>query len=74
MEQLTYNDDIGTTLLRGTERTTLREPVSLGIVLNPVGDSSLLRVRNALVRVTDALENVVLILRDSENARSWLGD
>lgn len=74
MKQLTYNDDIRTAILRGTQRSTLGQPVSLGIVLNPVGDSSLLRVRNALVRVTDTLENVVLILRDSENARSWLGD
>lgn len=74
MKQLTYNDDIGTAILRRTQRSTLRQPVSLGILLNPVSDSSLFRVRNALVRVTDTLENVVLILRDSENARSRLGD
>jgi hypothetical protein len=67
-------NDVGTALLWGPEWAALREPVSLSIVFNPVGDGALLCIRDALVGVTDTLENVVLVLGDSENARSWFGN
>lgn len=74
LQSCPYKDDVGTTLLRGAERTTLGEPVSVGVVLNPVGDGGLLRVRDSLVGVADTLEDVVLVLGDSENTRSGLGN
>jgi hypothetical protein len=70
----TYENDVGTSLLWGPERTTLREPVSLSIVFNPIGDGTLLCIRDALVWVTDTLKDVVLVLGDSENTRSWFGN
>jgi hypothetical protein len=69
-----YENDVGTALLWGAEGATLREPVSLSIVFNPVADGSLLCIRDTLVGMTDTLKNVVLVLGDSENARSWLGN
>lgn len=74
LQSCSYEDDVGTTLLRGAEGTTLGEPVSFGVVLNPVGDGGLLGVRDSLVRVANTLENVVLVLGDSENTRSGLGN
>jgi hypothetical protein len=74
LQSCSYKDDVGTTLLRGAERATLGEPVSVGIVLNPVGDGGLLRVRDSLVGVADTLKDVVLVLGDSENTRSGLGN
>lgn len=71
---LTYNDDVGTTLLRGSQGTALGEPVSLGVILDPIGDGSLLLRGDALVGVADALEDVVDVLGDSEDTRTGLGD
>lgn len=65
---------MGTSLFWGTERATFGKPVAAGVVLNPVGDSSLLIGGNALIGMADALKDVVDVLGDAENPRSWLGD
>jgi hypothetical protein len=38
----TYNDNISATFPRWAQRTALREPIAVGIVGNPVNDSSFL--------------------------------
>jgi hypothetical protein len=68
----TYHDNISTTLLRWPQWTALGEPVTLGILGDPVNDSSLLLRRDALIRVADTLQDIVGILGDAEHTRTWL--
>ena len=70
----TYNDNISTTLAGGTERATLRKPVAMGVIGDPVDDGLLLLGRDALIRMTNALEDVVNVLGNPEDTRSRLGD
>ena len=70
--QPAYNHNVSTTLFRGAQGATLGEPVSVGILGNPVNNGLLLFGRNSLVGVADSLEDVVDVLGDTENTRSRL--
>ena len=70
----THHDDVGTTLLGGTQGTTFGEPVAVRIIGNPVDDSGLFLLGDALIRVADTLENVVDVLGDTEDTRTRLRD
>lgn len=69
----THNNDIGTTLAGGSERTALRKPVAVGVIGDPINDGFLFVGGNALVGVANSLEDVVDVLGDTENARPRLG-
>jgi hypothetical protein len=71
--KITHNHNIGTTFLGRTQGAALGKPVSARIVSDPVNDGLLLLGRDALVRMADALENVVDVLCDTEHARPRLG-
>jgi hypothetical protein len=68
----TYDHNIGTPLFWWAKRPTLGEPVTVGILGNPINDGLLLLRRHALVGVADALKDVVDILRNPENTRPRL--
>lgn len=70
----THKDNISAAFRHRSERTTLGEPVSVGILRDPVKDSLLLIGRDALIRVADSLQDVVDILGDSEDTRAGLGN
>lgn len=70
----TYNNDISTALFRPTQRPTVGKPVTLRIVGNPVNDGRLFCVRDMLVLTSNALQDIMDILGNTENSPSRLGD
>lgn len=69
-----YDDNVGTTLLRGPERTFFGKPVTMGVISDPIEDCLLFVGSDALVGVANPLENIVNILGDPEDTRTRLGN
>ena len=63
--------------LKGEEahkRSTLREPVTLGVIGDPLGELLLLRQGQSEAGISDTLEDVVVVLGGPENCRRRRGD
>lgn len=56
------------------KRSTLREPVALGVVGDPLGELLLLRQSQSEVGISDTLEDVVVVLGGPEYCRRRRGD
>lgn len=62
------DDNIGSAFFRLAQRPTLREPVSIRILGDPVYDLRLLFVGDTLLGKTDSLQDIVHVLCDPEDA------
>lgn len=56
------------------KRSTLREPVALGVVGDPLGELLLLRKSQSEAGISDTLEDVVVVLGGPEHCRRRRGD
>jgi hypothetical protein len=68
-----HHDNVSTTFLRRSQWASLREPVAVGILINPVDNCGLLLLGDALFGVGNALKDVVDVLGDTEHTRPGLG-
>lgn len=56
------------------ERATFREPVTLSVVGDPLGELLLLRQGQPEIGISDTLEDVVVVLGGPEHCRRGRGD
>jgi len=56
------------------KRSTLREPVTLGVVGDPLGELLLLGQSQSEARISDTLEDVVVVLGGPEHCRRRRGN
>lgn len=70
----THHYDISTALLDWSKWTSLRQPVAISIVNNPVNNALLISIRYELARLINTLESIMNILRNPKDTWSRLGD
>lgn len=65
----THNNNICTAFFWSTQWATIREPVTIGVVANPVDDCFLCLCRDVLALRIHALKRIVDVFGDAEDTR-----